>query len=93
MSYDPKGVTGFRLDQLAAAFDRVRDDRDWQRPIHAVIPVEDRLLVEEAVLWFTSTRPVFVEVPGVADRLVVTSEGYRSGTREALPTSRAQDAA
>ncbi len=78
LAHDPKGVTGFRLDQLAAAFDRVRDDRDRQRAVHAAIPAEDRLLVEQAVPWFRSTKPVFEDVPGVPDRLVVTSEGHRS---------------
>ena len=42
-AYDPKRMTGYRLEQLAAAFDRVRDPRDWKAPIRAVIPVvEDR---------------------------------------------------
>ncbi len=75
VAYDPKGVTGFRLDQLATAIDRVRDNRDGHKAVPAMIPVEDRLLVE---LWFTSTKPVFVEVPGVPDRMVVTSGGPRS---------------
>lgn len=76
---DPKRMTGYRLDELAAAFDRVRDARDWKAPIRAVIPANDRPVVEKAVLWFTDTVPVFAEASGEADRLVVRAQGYRLG--------------
>ena len=79
-AYDPKRVTGYRLEQLAAAFDRVRDPRDWKAPIRAVIPVVERPLVEKAVLWFTNTIPMFEAAPGTTDHVVVTSLGYRLGT-------------
>lgn len=78
-SYDPKHATGYRLDQLAAAFDRVRHPRDWKAPIRAVIPAEERPVVEQAVLWFTETMPVFETVPGEAGRLVVVAPGVRPG--------------
>ncbi len=77
--YDPRPTTGYRMDQLATAFDRVRDPHDWRGPIHAVIPVEDRLLVEQAVRWFTNTLPHFRTVPEAQDRLLVTSAGHRNG--------------
>jgi len=48
--YDPKRATGYRVKQLAAVFDRVRDSRDWKAPIRAVIPAEERPVVEQAVL-------------------------------------------
>ncbi len=76
---DPLSVTGYRLDQLAAAFDRVMNPRDWKAPISAVIPATDRLVVEQAVIWFTRTVPVFVQPPGVTDRIVVTAPGFRLG--------------
>lgn len=78
--YNPKHVTGFRLEQLASAFDRVRHPRDWKAPIRAVIPAADRPVVEKAVLWFTNTIPMFEEAPGTIDHVVVTSVGYRLGT-------------
>ena len=78
-AYDPKRMTGYRLEQLAAAFDRVRDPRDWKAPIRAVIPVVERPLVEKAVLWFTETEPRFEEAPGEIDRLIVVAPGYRLG--------------
>ena len=37
VEFDPKHSTGYRLEQLAAAFDRVRDSRDWKAPIRAEI--------------------------------------------------------
>ena len=79
MAYDPERSTGYRMEQLAAAFDRVRNPRDWKAPIHAVIPATERPVVEEAVLWFTNTAPVFVASPGERDQLVVTAPGYRLG--------------
>lgn len=75
----PRDSTGYRMEQLASAFDRVRDSRDWKAPIRAVIPAEDRSIVEQAVAWFTETVPHFEPVPGVPDRLVVTTVGYRLG--------------
>jgi len=78
-AYDPKRVTGYRLEQLAAAFDRVRDPRDWKAPIRAVIPAVERPVVEKAVLWFTETKACFLEAPGETDRLIVVAPGYRMG--------------
>ena len=89
----PRGSTGYRMEQLASAFDRVRDSRDWKAPIRAVIPSEDRPVVEQAVLWFTETVPSFESVPGEPDQLVVRAVGYRLGPagdpapqREASPS-------
>ena len=77
--YDPKRATGYRLEQLASAFDRVRDPQDWKAPIRAVIPVVERPIVEKAVLWFTETEPRFEQVPGETDWLIVMAPGYRLG--------------
>lgn len=74
-TFDPESDTGYRLEQLAGAFDRVRHSRDWRGPIRAVIPAADRSLVEQAVLWFMNAAPAFESVPGDADRLVVTAPG------------------
>lgn len=88
LAHDPIRMTGFRLDQLAAAFDRVRDSRDWKAPIRAVIPADQRLVVEQAVRWFTDTEPVFIPGPGNGTELVVLAPGYRPG-----PTGRPLDPA
>jgi hypothetical protein len=79
VAYDPECMTGYRHEQLAAAFDRVRDPRDWQAPIQAVIPVVERPLVEKAVVWFTNTVPEFMPAPEAPDRLLVRAPGYRLG--------------
>lgn len=76
---DPQLQTGYRQEQLAAAFDRVRNPRDWQAPIRALIPVEEQPVVEQAVQWFTNTVPVFVPAPGREGRLLVQAPGYRLG--------------
>lgn len=78
-AYDPKRSTGYGHEQLAAAFDRVRNPRDWKAPIRAVIPAEERPVVEKAVLWFTDTAPEFEVDPEAADRLLVRASGYRLG--------------
>ncbi len=77
--YDSLAITGYRFDQLAAAFDRVMACRDWKGPIRAVIPAGDRPVVEQAVLWFTRTIPEFVANSDGADFLLVTAAGYRAG--------------
>ena len=82
VGYGPERLTGYRLEQLAAAFARVRDPRDWKAPIRAVIPAAERPVVEWAVLWFTESVPVFVRADGETDRLVVTAAGYRLGATE-----------
>jgi hypothetical protein len=79
IEYDPRILTGYRMDQLATAFDRVRDPRDWKAPIEAMIPVSDRGVVEKAVLWFTNTVPTFAAAEATPDRLVVRAPGYRGG--------------
>jgi hypothetical protein len=77
--YDTLAVTGYRFDQLAAAFDRVMACRDWKGPIRAVIPAGDRQIVEQAVLWFTRTVPEFVAERDGALFLLITAAGYRAG--------------
>lgn len=78
-SYNPERLTGFRQDQLAAAFDRVRDPRDWKAPIRAVIKPEQQAVVAQAVRWFTDTDPEFLSAPDATGRLLVIAPGYRHG--------------
>ena len=89
-SIDLKGGTGFRLDQLAAAFERVRDPRHWKGPIRALIPAVERLLIERAVRWFAETEPRFEEVPGNAEWLTVLAPGYRLKWAAEAPDSGSQ---
>jgi hypothetical protein len=82
IAYDPKRLTGYQLDQLAGAFDRVRNARDWKAPIDATIAAAERPLVEKAVLWFTDTVPRFSTIADAPDRLAVRALGYRLGETE-----------
>jgi hypothetical protein len=82
IAYDPRRLTGYELDELAGAFDRVRSPRDWKAPIDAMITVAERSVVEKAVLWFTDTVPVFSAIAGSPDRLAVRALGYRLGETE-----------
>lgn len=79
MTGGPGQTAAFTMDELGVAFDRVRDPRDWQGPILAVIPAAEWRLVAEAVMRFTATRPVFWEVAEDRDRLLVTAPGCRFG--------------
>jgi hypothetical protein len=83
----PGFATGFRLDQLKEAFERVCDPRDWTAPIRAVIPAVDRLLVEKAVRWYAETEPRFEEVPGDEMLLTVVAPGYRGSWDGESPDS------
>lgn len=74
-----EGNTGFRFDELSSAFDLVRDGLDWQAPIRAEIDRTARPVVEQAVLYFTSTTPHFDAIDGADDRMLVTALGYRLG--------------
>ncbi len=79
VAYQPERMTGFRHEELAAAFDRVRNPRDWKAPIRAEIAAAERPVVEQAVYWFTSTVPEFVAAPGAEERFLVLAPGYRLG--------------
>ncbi len=77
--FNPKTATGYTLAQLAEAFDRVRNPRNWKAPVLAVISASDRPVVEQAIRWFTDTEPRFEPAAGADDRVVVTAPGYELG--------------
>ncbi len=79
IEHEPNVLTGSRMEQLATAFDRVRDPRDWKAPIESVIPASDRRVVECAVLWFTNTVPILAPADTSPTHLVVRAQGYRGG--------------
>ena len=83
--YDPLRMTGFTHAQLAKAFERVRNPRDWKGPIFSEIPEAERHVVQKAVFWFTGTMPVFARLPRDIHRLMVTAVGYRLGPAGDLP--------
>jgi hypothetical protein len=87
---DPLRETGFRLDQLAAAFDRVRDPRDWKAPVRGEIPAAAQAITEQAVRWFTDTAPAFEASPEHPGRLTITAPGYRLGLAGTSVTDRSE---
>lgn len=89
---NPQQETGFRLDELASAFDRVRNPRDWKAPVRAEIPASARAVTEQAILWFTDTLPEFEASPEHPGRLTVTARGYRMGPAEEAAPGQAETA-
>lgn len=78
-TFEHPSLYGFRLDQVAQAFDRIRNHHDWKAPIRATINVADQMLVETAIQWFTGTAAEFSPVRGSPGLLLVTAPGQRLG--------------
>jgi hypothetical protein len=76
---DGRGLKGFRPDQVAAAFDRVRDHRDWKAPIRCTIQASERAVVAVAIQWFTGTTAEFIATPDAPNTLIVHAPGQRLG--------------
>lgn len=68
---------GFTLEQLDAAFLKVRTEGDWRAPIDAIIDEADRAVVEAAVVYFTATEAMFTSAG--EGKLHVMAVGYRMG--------------
>lgn len=69
--------------QLSEAFDRVSDPLNWKNPIDRVVSIADareRAMIEEAVVFFTGSRPTFTKVnrpaSGGPDNYRVKAAGY-----------------
>ena len=92
-TFEHPSLYGYRLDQVAHAFDRVRNHHDWKAPIHTTINVADQMVVEIAIHWFTGTTAEFTPVPGSPGLLLVTAPGQRlgpAGQPDELPRRLAQ---
>ena len=74
----------YRFNELASAFDRVMNPRDWKAPIRCLIPADERYLMEKAIHFFTESAAEFEVAPGAGDLLVVKAPGYRSGTQHGV---------
>lgn len=60
--------------QLHAAFDLVKDAKNWKNPINAVIDAKDQDAVSQAVIYFTGSVPGFT--PMKNGKVRVRSVGY-----------------
>jgi hypothetical protein len=68
---------GFSEQQLQAAFNAVKDRRDWKAPIMATITRQHVELVYRAIVFYTATEPTFTHLSGEVYR--VEAMGYRNG--------------
>lgn len=75
--------TGLRLtysqDELQAAFDLVRNKKDWKARIDARIPKDKEAVVLAAIVHFTATVGRIYPHPTNPDKLIVRAAGYRMG--------------
>jgi len=77
----PKIVSVPRLTQeeLQAAFDLVKNKKDWKARIDRTIDVADLARVMEAIVHFTGTVPYEVAHPTNPKKVIVRAAGYRAG--------------
>jgi len=66
----------FHIRTLREVFSQVQDRSNWKLPVHAIIDSKDRLVVDEAIVFFTGSVPTFREFSN--GRLAVKAEGYYS---------------
>ena len=64
---------------LKNAFDKVKNNSDWKKPIRATIKIGDREIVAEAIYYYTSTNATFSSVPKNSKFIKVRAPGYRNG--------------
>lgn len=64
-------------EELQAAFDLVRDPKDWKNHIDTVIDADKQGIVADAISHFTATSAHFEELPN--GKLRVIADGYRMG--------------
>ena len=71
------GAARFSEAELKAAFQKVITPGDWKGPIDAMIDENERVVVTEAIIYYTATSPNFyVQSNG---QLRVMADGYRNG--------------
>lgn len=80
---DSIGMNGFSHAELSAAFDRVKNSRDWKAPIVGACKPDDYEITRCAILFFTATVPIFDAILN-HDRSEVVgyhveADGYRMG--------------
>ena len=67
-------VKQYTDEELGAAFDRVKNSKNWKNPINRLISNdEDRELITKAIIHYTGSCPEFIEQNG---KTRVISIGY-----------------
>jgi hypothetical protein len=72
-------LVNFTPEQLQAAFDLVKNKKDWKARIDARINKSDAPLVLIAITHFTGTVGYTKPHPTNNDKLIVRAAGYRAG--------------
>ena len=77
-TYLKDAAGGYSCDQLAAAFDTVKNAEHWKNPIDTTAPANQRDILERAIPWFTGTDASFTPTD---DPVIirVTAPGYFAG--------------
>ena len=68
----------FKHDELKAAFEAVINQKDWQAPIDAWVPVKDKFLTTCAIAYYTSDEAKQFGA-AIDGKVRITSRGYRDG--------------
>lgn len=69
---------GYSQEQLADAFDIVKNAEHWKNPIDAVVPRDMTDVLGRAIPWFTGTEASFSDT-AKPDEVRVTAMGYWAG--------------
>jgi len=56
-----KDFTGYTDEELHAAFDKVKNKRNWKERVDAVIDEKDLDVTTEAIIYFTGSMPDIVD--------------------------------
>jgi hypothetical protein len=79
------GLEGVTRGELRDAFERVADKTDWKNPVNAEIEIDEggagafRTILEQAIIFYTGTRPTFNVLNREPNGIVkyrVTARGY-----------------
>ena len=68
---------GFTRGQLKEAFEKVQNKEDWKDEVMGYCSAKDKILIREAVVFFTATEPRFTKIGRNSWR--VYAPGYRLG--------------
>lgn len=77
-SFLEEGRGTFTTEELAKAFEDVKDKEHWKNPIDAVVPLGQKDVLEKAIPWYTGTEPTFYDIDKEG-YLRVTAPGYFAG--------------
>lgn len=66
---------GYKIKDLAEAFESVRNPGNWKTAITTIIDDKDRAIIDKALIFYTGAG-IQKEVPAGDGRLAIWSPGY-----------------